>query len=105
MKRGTRFEFLHAVFNVADGASANSQPRLLFKILKAFFEVIGLKGQVSIQLDEEIPIVELKRFVSLVKRLDHSAPCFSESPVRAVNNPNPRILLSVFIEDVPGFIR
>lgn len=104
MKCRTLFESLDTVFNVADHAPADSQARLIFKILKAFFEVIGLKGQISIKLDQEIPIVELDSFISLIKSLDNSAPCFSKPSVRAMNNPNPRILLSILINDAPSSV-
>jgi hypothetical protein len=49
--------------------------------------------------------VELNGLISLVERIHNTAASLSVSSVLAVNNPDPRILPSVSIDDAPRVVR
>src|SRR5271165_865809 len=105
VKRWALLEFFHTIFKVTDYASTDSQARLIRKYLEAALEIIRLKRQVSIQFDQKIPVLALERSISLIECLDDSATCLSKSAVRPVNDSNPGILLCIFVDDAPSFVR
>ena len=65
---------------------------------EAAFEVVGGKGQVAVELDDEVAVFDGKRAVAVVKRLHHAAARFPKAPVRAVAGADPGITARVAVE-------
>src|ERR1700722_668994 len=74
-------KFFSTINQITDSSTADTKPRVVAKVAKAGFEVIGLEGQVAIELNYVIPVRCLQLQIGLVEGFDHAPPRFSKSSI------------------------
>src|ERR1700674_912365 len=104
MEGRIRFYLSLAIENVDDDAPAHSQLRIFLEAGKKFLKIIGLKRKIAIEFDDEIPLRQRCRLVSIVECLNHSASRFTKAAVYAVDWANPRIMLRGLVENLSGLV-
>src|SRR5271169_2936601 len=94
-------ELLDPINNIADRPASNTELRVFGEVAKAPFKVVGIERQVSIKLNDELPIVTPQTVVPIVERFYHAASRLSKSAVLAMHAAYPTITRSVVINDPP----
>ena len=99
MKRWCFLKLLDSIDEVADGAASHAQLRLLFKVQKASFKVVWLEGKISIEFDQELPILSLKMLVAVVECFHDAATRLSIAAVLTVHAFDPRVTRRILVND------
>src|SRR5579864_655678 len=83
------FYFGSALKIVINIPASNPKARIRLKVCEAFFKVVGRKGQITVELYNEVPIIVLNCPVAIVKSFDYATAGFAGSSVRPGDQLNP----------------
>jgi hypothetical protein len=93
-----RFQFAHDL--MTDLSSTDSKFIVQAEVLEAFFEIVGVKGEIGIEFHKKIPLFALKGLVAFVERLHYTAARLAEASVLPMNDADPRMFRSVALNDL-----
>jgi len=74
---------------LSDGQSVRALDGISLEVSEAFFEIFGSETQISIELDDKIPVLALGSVVAVIECLHDAAAGLSKASVPAVNDPDP----------------
>src|SRR5262249_38296073 len=88
-----------AVDLAIDSSSPNAQLGVSGEVSEGVLEVVLLKGQVAVELDEEVPRIRPGKIVAIIEGFDDAAACFAKAAVLTMHGLDPCVLLRSRVDE------